>query len=78
MLISSETLALAVIVDKGVPAISSALVNESEDHIKAASAWALGQVGRHSPDHAKALADANVLPKLLHVFLAAESRYVVT
>ena len=31
--------------------------------------WSLGQIGRHSPDHAKALADANVLPKLLAVLL---------
>jgi hypothetical protein len=25
--------------------------------VKAATAWALGQLGRHTPDHAKAVAD---------------------
>jgi len=69
----SETLALAVIVSKGVAPLVNALVNELEDHLKAASAWSLGQVGRHSPDHAKALADANVFPKLLAVYMHEES-----
>lgn len=36
---------------------------------QSAACWSLGQIGRHSPDHAKALADANVLPKLLAVLL---------
>jgi hypothetical protein len=31
------------------------------------------QVGRHSPDHAKALADANVLPKLVATLVAPSS-----
>jgi len=65
----SETLALAVIVSKGIPPLINAVVTEPEDHIKSASAWSLGQIGRHSPDHAKALADANALPKLLAVYL---------
>lgn len=63
----SETLALAVIVAKGVAPLAQALVAESEDHIKAACAWSLGQIGRHSPDHAKTLADNAVLPKLLRI-----------
>ena len=65
----SETLALAVVVSKGIPPLINAVVTEPEDHIKSASAWSLGQIGRHSPDHAKALADANALPKLLAVYL---------
>ncbi|KAJ3413658.1 Sperm-associated antigen 6 [Chytridiales sp. JEL 0842] len=63
----SETLALSVIVAKGVPPLAQALVTETEEHIKAATAWSLGQIGRHSPDHAKTLADNAVLPKLLKV-----------
>ncbi|KAJ1549154.1 Sperm-associated antigen 6 [Cladochytrium tenue] len=58
----SETLALSVIVAKGVPPLTNALVSESEDHIK---------IGRHSPDHAKTLADNAVLPKLLHILTSA-------
>jgi len=69
----SEPLALAVVVAKGIPPLVNCLVHEPEDHIKAASAWSLGQIGRHSPEHAKSLADANVFPKLLAVYLHEES-----
>ena len=43
----SETLALAVVVSKGIPPLKDALINEPEDHLKAAAAWSLGQIGRH-------------------------------
>ena len=33
--------------------------------MKSATAWALGQLGRHTPDHAKAVADTGVLPLLV-------------
>lgn len=33
--------------------------------MKSATAWSLGQIGRHTPDHAKALADTGVLPVLV-------------
>jgi len=61
----SETLALAVIVSKGVAPLRDALTSEPEDHIKAASAWSLGQIGRHTPDHARSLAEGDVLRHLL-------------
>ena len=69
----SETLALAVIVSKGVEPLKDALIHEPEDHIKAASAWAIGQVGRHTPDHAQAIAEADVLRRLLAVYMAQDS-----
>ena len=69
----SETLALAVVVSKGIPPLGHALEKETEDHIKAAAAWSLGQIGRHSADHAKAVADCNILPKLLDVYLNQQS-----
>lgn len=53
----SETLALAVIAEKGLEPLCAAVAQESEDHLRAAAAWSLGQVGRHTPDHAKAVAD---------------------
>jgi 3-methyladenine DNA glycosylase AlkD len=68
----SETLALAVIVSKGVTPLKHALMDEKEDHIKAASAWSLGQMGRHTPDHARALAEADVM-RLLLVHMQAEA-----
>lgn len=63
-----EALAMSVLLAKGVPAISAALVQESEAHIKAACAWALGQIGRHSPDHALQVAQHSVLPKLMDIY----------
>ncbi|XP_030055230.1 sperm-associated antigen 6 [Microcaecilia unicolor] len=69
----SENLAMAVIVSKGVPQLGICLADEPEHHIKAASAWALGQIGRHTPDHARAIALANILPRLLSLYMDAES-----
>jgi hypothetical protein len=63
----SETLATAVIASKGIAPLFNALAEEPEDHVKSASAWSLGQIGRHTPDHAKAVADAGVLSKLVAV-----------
>lgn len=45
------------------------LCEEEEDHMQAAAAWSLGQIGRHTPEHAKAIAQTNVLPKLLQMYL---------
>lgn len=53
--------------------LAIALSEEQEDHIQAATAWALGQIGRHTPEHAKAVAVANVLPKLLQCYLRADA-----
>mmetsp|Transcript_17957 Transcript_17957/g.56306 ORF Transcript_17957/g.56306 Transcript_17957/m.56306 type:complete len:224 (-) Transcript_17957:953-1624(-) len=61
----SETLALAIVVSQGVNPLKEALVCEPEDHIKAASAWTLGQIGRHTSDHARALSEGDVLRHLL-------------
>jgi hypothetical protein len=41
--------------------------------VKAATAWSLGQIGHHTPEHAKAVAVANVLPKLLHCYLKSDA-----
>jgi 3-methyladenine DNA glycosylase AlkD len=61
----TETLALAVVAEKGLPPLVAALSEEQEDYMKSATAWSLGQIGRHTPDHAKALADCGVLPTLV-------------
>ncbi|CAF3372374.1 unnamed protein product [Rotaria sp. Silwood2] len=68
----TESLAMAVIVSKGINQLSIALNEEAEDHILAATAWALGQIGRHTPEHAKAVAVANVLPKLLQLYMRTD------
>ena len=64
----SDTLALAIIVHQGILPLKDALVNEEEDYIKAAAAWSLGQIGRHTPDHSKALAQADIFRKLIDIF----------
>ncbi|KAG0573116.1 hypothetical protein KC19_VG150400 [Ceratodon purpureus] len=69
----SETLALTIIASEGVPPLLDALNTEIEDHIKSASAWSLGQIGRHTPNHAKALAESNVLPALVSGFISKSS-----
>lgn len=69
----SETLALTVIASEGIPPLLDALVTEVEDHIKSASAWSLGQIGRHSPNHAKAVAEKDVLPALVNAFISKMS-----
>ena len=53
--------------------LAVAIAEENEDHIQAAVAWALGQIGRHTPEHAKAVASSNVLPKLLACYLRADA-----
>lgn len=58
---------------QGVLQLAIALSEETEDHIQAATAWALGQIGRHTPEHSKAIAQANVLPRLLELYLASGS-----
>lgn len=69
----SETLALAIIVSKAIPPLKDALISEPEDHIKAACAWTLGQIGRHTPDHAKSLAEGDCLRHLLACMVHEES-----
>ncbi|XP_074754074.1 sperm-associated antigen 6 isoform X1 [Athene noctua] len=69
----SENLSMAVIVSKGISPLCACLIEEHEDHIKAAAAWALGQVGRHTPAHARAVAVADVLPTLLAIYMDTRS-----
>lgn len=58
---------------QGVNQLALTLADEREDHIKAATAWSLGQIGRHTPEHAKAVAVTNVLPRLLQLYLSTTS-----
>jgi hypothetical protein len=66
-------MALAVIAAKGVGALKDCLLSEKEDHIKAATVWALGQVGRHTPDHARALAEGGVFAPIVVLFNRPDS-----
>uniref|UniRef100_A0A8C2V337 Sperm associated antigen 6 n=1 Tax=Chinchilla lanigera TaxID=34839 RepID=A0A8C2V337_CHILA len=70
----SENLAMAEIIFNGVPQLSVCLSKEPEDHIKAAAAWALGQIGQHTSEHAHAVAVINTLPVLLSLYM---ERFVI-
>lgn len=69
----TETLGMAVIVSKGVSQLAIIMQEESDDKIRAATVWSLGQIGSHTPEHAKALATVNVLPRLLEAYTSPHS-----
>ena len=58
---------------QGAVQLALTLSSETEDHVLAATAWSLGQIGRHTPEHAKAVATSNVLPCLLDLHLRQDS-----
>mmetsp|Transcript_17385 Transcript_17385/g.2408 ORF Transcript_17385/g.2408 Transcript_17385/m.2408 type:complete len:81 (+) Transcript_17385:925-1167(+) len=64
---------MAVISAKGIPPLREALIKEPDDLVKAAAAWTLGQIGGHSADHARAMAEADVPSHLLAVYKFSES-----
>jgi 3-methyladenine DNA glycosylase AlkD len=60
--------AMAIINSKGIEPLRDVLVEENDDHMKSAAAWTLGQLGGHSYNHAKAMAEADALSHLLAVY----------
>ncbi|XP_017884668.1 sperm-associated antigen 6-like isoform X2 [Ceratina calcarata] len=78
----SDQLAVAVIGSKAIVHLSTILHDEEEeqrqrhqqqqqgdDHTLAVTVWAIGQIGKHTSEHAKAVAvAADVLPKLLQLY----------
>lgn len=66
----SETMAASVVKARAIPPLGYALTGNTSDHVKAASAWTLGQIGRHSADHARAVAEADILPKMMDTYLS--------
>ena len=52
----SETLASTVIAEKAVLPLVDVIRNEDEDVLKGAATWTLAQIGKHSSEHAKAVA----------------------
>lgn len=69
-----ESLAMSIIVSEGITPLCEAVGPGNEDHVKAAAAWSLGQLGRHSPQHAKPLCEKNVPAILLSVIVEVNSR----
>lgn len=69
----NSDLAWHVIKAKAVNQLKEALQTEPLSHIKAAACYALGHIGRHSPNHAKEVAEANVLSLMLYHYMTPES-----
>jgi 3-methyladenine DNA glycosylase AlkD len=67
----SETLAMAVIGGDAIPLVDKALIEDPEETVKSACVWTLSQIGKHSPEHAKAVIHS--LPKILAAAMHAES-----
>ena len=67
-------LAKSVVMCKGHIALVNALKEKTEEHVKAAAAWSLGQIGRHSSELAKDLAEQKTLNELLVIYMAAEDK----
>ncbi|EWS75980.1 sperm-associated antigen 6 (macronuclear) [Tetrahymena thermophila SB210] len=68
-----ESLAMSVISAKGIAPLKDALINEKSDLVQASAAWTLGQIGGHSPDHARAMAEADIPSTLLTVYKFKDS-----
>lgn len=58
---------------QGVTQLALCLAEESEQHIKAATVWSIGQIGQHTTEHAKEVAKANLMPKLLNLYMDGSS-----
>lgn len=67
----NEMLAMSVIVSNGIGPLADSLgLSDSveSDYCKSAACWALGQIGKYSPEHAKHIASKAVLPMLLSIY----------
>lgn len=65
----SDQMAIAIIGSQGAVILSKLLQQETDDSVQAIIVWALGQMGKHSPEHAQAIAETNIFKKLVQVVL---------
>ncbi|XP_032673004.1 sperm-associated antigen 6-like isoform X2 [Odontomachus brunneus] len=61
----SDQLAVAIIESKGIVHLAAVLQECTEDHILTVTVWTIGQIGKHTPEHAKTVAVTNILSQLL-------------
>ncbi|XP_044763953.1 sperm-associated antigen 6-like [Coccinella septempunctata] len=64
----SEQLAKSIISNQGVNELTKILYECQDDATLAVTVWALGQVGKHSPEHAQEVANGNTLVKILNLY----------
>ncbi|KAK4877934.1 hypothetical protein RN001_010440 [Aquatica leii] len=68
-----DQFAMAVLGCNGVAELVAILNNSDDDATLSVTAWCIGQVGKHSPEHAKAVGIANAFPRLLQLYLNDQS-----
>lgn len=69
----SDQLAMSVLGCNGVLELANILNESTDDAVQSVTAWTLGQIGKHSPEHAKAVAVANAFPRFLQLYLSDSS-----
>lgn len=69
----NDQLALAVISAKGLMILSEVLCSETESHILAAVVWAVGQCGKHTPEHASCVASCGMFYQILQLYNCEKS-----
>jgi hypothetical protein len=65
----SESMAQEAVDTGAVAALKEAMLQDAEPHLKAACVWSLGQIGKHTPSHARALALSDVFRHVLALLL---------
>ncbi|OHS94861.1 Sperm-associated antigen 6 [Tritrichomonas foetus] len=61
----SQSLASTLINESAPAVVLNVFVSSKQEFVKAAAAWTLGQLGKHSPEHASTLTSLNALALLL-------------
>ncbi|XP_066603185.1 sperm-associated antigen 6-like isoform X1 [Prorops nasuta] len=69
----SEQLAMAVIESKGIDQLALIFQEETDYNVIAVTVWAIGQIGKHGPSHANAIAESDVLLKILELYNSEKS-----
>ncbi|XP_023030020.2 uncharacterized protein [Leptinotarsa decemlineata] len=69
----SEQLALSVLGCKIIIILANILEQSEDDQLLSVTAWAIGQIGKHSPEHSQAVAAANIFPRLVTLHQSNQS-----
>ncbi|KAL1502423.1 hypothetical protein ABEB36_007564 [Hypothenemus hampei] len=64
----SSQLAMTVLGCRTIQVLARILKDSDEDNLLTVTAWAIGQIGRHSPEHSAAIASENIFPRLVQLF----------
>ncbi|CAG9861711.1 unnamed protein product [Phyllotreta striolata] len=63
----SEHLAMSILGCKIIVILANILENSADDTLLSVTAWAIGQIGKHSAEHSQAVGAANLFPRLIEL-----------